>query len=321
MKNTIQRKRFDFLEYLASLLQQPLGKIQQQLDLVENHLNRDIQLIRLAETLKLHDENQSLSFLRTFAMIKSEFQETISSRHSIEKEDERGSKELEDISKIDMTFRRELNYLGRTFLLPKKLPSPPRILKSWCTIGSKSVSLFWICESNISHIKSFILYYKIVPTNSKDLLTKNYYAGMDHKSLCMKEFLSIRIRKFLPKRSQAVLRNLLPETMYVLILFSESCFARSLPCVAYVQTLKSSSECIMDEISPVFYAEKIRMPTKRHVQLMQLIFNSFCRLFRLITPLYIFISVLLIIFCWSDVSQTGWFIVLTCFKTTISLFF
>lgn len=64
MKNTIHRKRFDFLEYLASLLQQPLGKIQQQLDLVENHLNRDIQLIRLTETLKLHDENQSLSFLR-----------------------------------------------------------------------------------------------------------------------------------------------------------------------------------------------------------------------------------------------------------------
>lgn len=59
-------------------------------------------------------------FFRSYC---SEFQETvdaISSQHSIEKEDERGSKELEDISKIDMTFRRELNYLGRTFLLPKK---------------------------------------------------------------------------------------------------------------------------------------------------------------------------------------------------------
>lgn len=144
---------------------------------------------------------------------------------------------------------------------------------------------------------------------------------MDHKSLCMEEYLSIRIRKFLPKRSQAVLRNLLPETMYALILYSENCFARSLPCVAYVQTLKSSSECIMDEISPVFYAKRIRMSTERHVRQMQPIFNIFCRFFWPITLLYIFISVLLIIFCWSDVSQTGWFIVLTCFKTTISLFF
>lgn len=165
-------------------------------------------------------------------------------------------------------------------------------------MGSKSASICWICDSNINSIKSFLLYYQPVPTNPEDIPSRMVLASMDHAALCKEGFHCVRIRKFLPKRSLAVLRNLTPKTTYVLVIFSTNCFARSLPCISYLQTLETRNEYVRGSVQPC-----VSVKQTSNIRMLSLFTRALRVTILLLMLVYIVISATVITVHWSDLSK------------------
>jgi len=117
----------------------------------------------------------------------------------------------------------------------------PLVLCDWSTVGSTSVSVMWRCNSNVRNVDAFLLYYR--PLRDAEMrrrpppsLDPTRIASLTETDLCSTGFSLIRVHRFVPKRSQAVIRNLKPDTNYVLILFAVNQLARSPPSVLYFQT-------------------------------------------------------------------------------------
>lgn len=121
---------------------------------------------------------------------------------------------------------------------------------------------------------------------------------MDHAALCKGGFHCVRIRKFLPKRSQAVLLNLTPNTTYVLVIFSTNCFARSLPCISYFQTLETKNESVSDSMQSY-----VSVKQTSNIRMSSLFTRVLQVSFLLLTLFYIFISAVVITVNWSDLSK------------------
>lgn len=120
----------------------------------------------------------------------------------------------------------------------------PRVLRDWSTVGSTSVSIVWRCNSNVRNVDAFLLYYRPLHDIEK---RRRMPASLDPAQLAVLTdadfrahgFSRIRVHRFVPKRSQAVLRDLKPATDCVLILFAINQLARSPPSVVFFQTAPS----------------------------------------------------------------------------------
>ena len=121
----------------------------------------------------------------------------------------------------------------------------PRILRDWSTVGSTSVSVVWRCDSNVRNVDAFLLYYRPLHNSEKrrrrpPSLDPTQLATLADADLCAAGFSRIRVHRFVPKRSHAVLRDLKSCTDYVLILFAVNQLARSLPSIFFFQTTPSN---------------------------------------------------------------------------------
>lgn len=134
--------------------------------------------------------------------------------------------------------------------------------------------------------------------NHEDIPSRTVLASMDHAALCKGGFHCIRIRKFLPKRSQAVLRNLTPKTAYILVIFSTNCFARSLPCISYLETLETRNESVSDFMQPYVSVEQTS-----NIRMSSLFTRSLRVTFLFLMLFYIFISAIVITVHWSNLSK------------------
>jgi len=117
----------------------------------------------------------------------------------------------------------------------------PRVLRDWSTVGSTSVSVVWRCNSNVRSVDAFLLYFRPLHSYEKrrrmpSSLDPTQLATRTDADLCAAGFSRIRVHRFVPKRSQAVLRDLTPSTDYVLILFAVNELGRSPPSVVFFQT-------------------------------------------------------------------------------------
>ena len=120
----------------------------------------------------------------------------------------------------------------------------PRVLRDWSTIGSTSVSVVWRCNSNVRNIDAFLLYYRPLCNAEKkrrppQSLDPAQLTTLTDADFCAAGFFRIRVHRFVPKRSQAVLRHLQSATDYVLVLFAVNELACSLPSVFFFQTAPS----------------------------------------------------------------------------------
>jgi len=117
----------------------------------------------------------------------------------------------------------------------------PRVLRDWSTVGSTSASVVWRCNSNVQNVDAFLLYYRPLCHTEKrwrppPSLDPAHLTTLSDVDFCSAGFSRIRIHRFVPKRSQAVLRDLQTATDYVLILFAVNHLARSPPSVFFFQT-------------------------------------------------------------------------------------
>jgi len=117
----------------------------------------------------------------------------------------------------------------------------PQVLRDWSTVGSTSVSVVWRCNSNVRNVDAFLLYYRPLLDAEKRRRTPRsldptQLAALTETDLLSAGFSRIRVHRFLPKRSQAVLRDLKLATDYVLVLFAVNQLAQSLPSIFFFQT-------------------------------------------------------------------------------------
>ena len=112
----------------------------------------------------------------------------------------------------------------------------PRILIDWCTIGSTSASIYWRCNSNRNNVTSFRLCYKLVANDHLNVAFPQLSEAPSSAALVKSGFQFVRLNKFLSKRSSAVLRNLAPQSLYVLALFSANNISESPPSISCFQT-------------------------------------------------------------------------------------
>jgi len=123
--------------------------------------------------------------------------------------------------------------------------SIPLVLRDWSTVGSTSASVVWRCCGSVQNIDAFLLYYRPVRSAEKkrrhtpQSLDSAHLATLTNADLIAAGFSRIRVHRFVPKRSQAVLRNLQSATDYVLILFGTNQLARSLPSIIFFRTTPS----------------------------------------------------------------------------------
>lgn len=123
----------------------------------------------------------------------------------------------------------------------------PQVLRDWSTVGSTSVSVIWRCNSNVTNVDAFLLYYRPLHEAEKrrrapTSLDAARLASLGDADLCAAGFSRIRLHRFVPKRSQAVLRNLKSATDYVLVLFAVSQLGRSPPSVLFFRTASSDDD-------------------------------------------------------------------------------
>ena len=124
----------------------------------------------------------------------------------------------------------------------------PQVLRDWSTIGSTSVSIVWRCNSNVRNVDAFLLYYRPLRAAEKkqrppQSLDPARLAAFTDAGFCASGFSRIRVHRFVPKRSQAVIRHLCPATDYVLILIAVNELGRSPPSVFFFQTALSVEGC------------------------------------------------------------------------------
>ena len=117
----------------------------------------------------------------------------------------------------------------------------PQVLRDWSTVGSTSVSIVWRCNSNVRNVDAFLLYYRPLRDAEKrrrmpQSLDPSQLAALTETDILSAGFSRIRVHRFVPKRSQAVLRDLKSATDYVIVLFAVNQLARSLPSVFFFQT-------------------------------------------------------------------------------------
>jgi len=192
----------------------------------------------------------------------------------------------------------------------------PRVLRDWSTVGSTSVSVVWRCNSNVRNVDAFLLYCRPLRDSEKkrrppQSLDPARLATLTDADFCAAGFSRIRVHRFVPKRSQAVLRHLRSATDYVLVLFAVNELARSPPSVFFFQTAppeEGSSERTLSRRRPVG-----RPLCNRLVALAARIVRAMLSFFLFI---YIMISFLLIVvhldtvysdlcylLCWTELSQ------------------
>ena len=171
----------------------------------------------------------------------------------------------------------------------------PQVLRDWSTVGSTSVSVVWRCNSNVQNVDAFLLYYRPLHDVEKRRHTPKsldlaHLATRTDADLGATGFSRIRVHRFVPKRSQAVIRNLQSATDYVLILYAVNHLARSPPSVYFFQTAPSDGNINKRTLSrrrPVglTLCDRLMALVARvvHVSLKVLLFS------------YIFISALLIV--------------------------
>jgi len=99
----------------------------------------------------------------------------------------------------------------------------------------------WRCNSNVRNVDAFLLYYRPLRDSEKRRrmplsLDPTHLASLSDASLCSAGFSRIRVHRFVPKRSHAVIRDLRSATDYVLILFAVNQLGRSPPSVFFCQT-------------------------------------------------------------------------------------
>jgi len=93
----------------------------------------------------------------------------------------------------------------------------------------------------VRNVDAFLLYYRTLQDSEKQRrapasLDPAHLTALADSDLRSAGFSHIRIHRFVPKRSQAVIRDLQSATNYVLILFAVNQLARSPPSVCFFQT-------------------------------------------------------------------------------------
>ena len=171
----------------------------------------------------------------------------------------------------------------------------PRVLRDWSTVGSTSVSIVWRCNSNVRNVDAFLLYFR--PLHNAEM-KRRPPQSLDHARLStltdadfrMDGFSRIRVHRFVPKRSQAVLRHLQSATAYVLILFAVNELARSPPSTFFFQTAPANDSCSKQTLSR-------RRPVGRSLCHCLMAFTARITraMFSLFLFIYIMFSILLIV--------------------------
>jgi len=96
----------------------------------------------------------------------------------------------------------------------------------------------------VQNVDAFLLYYRPLrdaekkPRKPKSL-DHAWLASLTDADLCTAGFCRVRVHRFVPKRSHAVIRELQSATDYVVALFAVNQLARSPPSVVYFQTAPS----------------------------------------------------------------------------------
>ena len=175
----------------------------------------------------------------------------------------------------------------------------PKVLRDWSTVGAKSVSIVWRSDTSKHYVSGYMLYYRP--------LSPTMHAICDISSLSDSElqvagYQRLKVTRLLPKRSQAVLRNLQPQTFYSLAIFATNSLVRSSPCVVYFHTAE------LNGAIPVTYrCPKLEPPIYR--RLTGSIVRGLILLVKCCVLIYVVLSAVVLVFCRERfVDDACWFL-------------